>query len=250
MAGSPASAAPSTDPIVERATSAAWRGPLVWLAGIIAAADLAFFALIGEVIPPLAVGALLTVVGVVALRRAPRTGIAILGLTSLVMLVGNLGFAIDHLAHPASAIDFTHATIGSVGRALAVVAAIGAWRGASATGARRLSVLSAGVAGVTVVTAAVAMVTSTGDELGTQDVRVPVADAAFPASIAAETGDALFVDNQDLFRHTFTIVGTDVDVELPATVGVRVPLDLEAGVYEVACEVPGHDFMTTTLEVQ
>jgi len=94
------------------------------------------------------------------------------------------------------------------------------------------------------------MITNTGDEFGTGDVRVPVADAAFPAGIEAATGDALFIDNQDLFRHTFTVTGTDVDVELPAAVGVRVPLDLEPGVYEVACQVPGHDFMTTTLDLQ
>ncbi len=250
MAGSPASVAPSTDQTLGRRITPTWRGPLAWLAGIAAAADLVVFALIGEVIPPLAVGALLTVAGLVVLRRAPRTGIAILGLTSLVMLVGSLGFAIDHLAHPASAIDFTHAVIGSVGRALAVVAAIGAWRGAGPAGARRLIVISAGLAGVTVATAAIAMLTSTSDELGTQDIRVPVADASFPTSIEAGAGDALFVDNQDLFRHTFTIEGTDVDVELPATAGVRVPLDLEPGIYEVACQVPGHDFMSTTLEVQ
>lgn len=248
MAGSSASASPTTDPSLDRRTTA-WQGPLAWLAGIAAAADLVFFALIGEVIPPLAAGAVLTVVGLVALRRAPRTGIVLLGLTSLVMLGGNLGFAIDHLAHPASAIDFTHAMIGSVGRVLAVVAAIGAWRGAGAAGARRLIGVSAGLAGITVLTAAVAMITSSGDELGTGDVPVPVADAAFPASITADAGDVLFVENQDLFRHTFTVAGTDVDVELPATVGVRVPLDLEPGVYEVTCEVPGHDFMTSTLEV-
>ncbi len=250
MAGSTAPAPPSTDPTVDRATSAAWQGPLAWLAGIVAAADLAFFVLIGDVIPPLAAGALLTVGGLLALRRAPRTGIVILGLTSLAMLGGNLGFALDHLAHPASAIDFTHAVIGSVGRALAVAAAVGAWRGSGVAGARRLTAVAAGVAGVTVVTAAVAMITNTGDELGTQDIRVTVSDAAFPASIAADAGDALFVDNQDLFRHTFSIAGTDVDVELPATVGVRVPLDLEPGVYEVTCEVPGHDFMTATLELR
>ena len=58
------------------------------------------------------------------------------------------------------------------------------------------------------------------------------------------------VDNQDLFRHTFTIPDTDGGWQLHVDVGVRVPLDLEPGVYEVACEVPGHDFMTTTLQVQ
>lgn len=249
MSTTPASAPPATDTTTDPRGSTAWRAPLTWLAGTVAAADLVFFALIGEVISPLAGGIVLTVIGLVALRRAPRAGIVVLGLTSLIMLGGNLGFAIDHLSHPASAIDFTHAAIGSAGRALALVAAIGAWRGASAPGARRLVVVSIGLAGVTVVTAAVAMITSAGDDLATGDVQVAVADAAFPTSIEAAAGDVLFIDNQDLFRHTFTVTGTGVDVELPASVGVRVPLDLDAGVYEVTCEVPGHDFMTTTLEL-
>jgi plastocyanin len=77
-----------------------------------------------------------------------------------------------------------------------------------------------------------------------------VEEAAFPARIAAATGDTLFVDNRDLFRHTFTVEGTDLDVELPATQGVRIPLELAPGSYEVVCAVPGHEFMQASLEVR
>jgi plastocyanin len=227
-----------------------WVRVLIWLTAAIAATDLLFFALIAEVIPPLAVGAVLTAVGIVVVRRAPRAGVVVLGITNLVLLVGNAPFAIDHLTHPASALDFTHAVVGSLGRVLAVAATVGAWRGASSEGARRLGVAAVGLAAATILVAAVAMLTTSGDDPETDDVPVAVEEAAFPARIAATTGDTLFVDNRDLFRHTFTVEGTDLDVELPATQGVRIPLELAPGSYEVVCAVPGHEFMQAALEVR
>lgn len=41
-----------------------------------------------------------------------------------------------------------------------------------------------------------------------------------------------------------------VGVELPASVGVRVPIDLPVGVYDGICDIPGHEHMTATLEVE
>jgi uncharacterized cupredoxin-like copper-binding protein len=229
---------------------APWTRLLVGLTAAIAATDLLFFALIGEVIPPLAVGALLTVVGIAIVRRAPRTAIAVLGLTSLLMLVGTVPFAVDHLAHPASALDFVHAVIGSVGRAFAVVATIGAWRASAADGARRLGVTAVGMAALTVLGATVAMLTSSGDDAQVGDVPVAVEKAEFPEAIEAVAGSTLFVDNRDLFRHTFTVEDAGLDVELPAAQGVRIPLELGPGSYEVTCAVPGHEFMRATLEVR
>jgi hypothetical protein len=227
-----------------------WVRMLVRLTAAIAVTDLLFFALIGEVIPPLAVGAVLTAVGIATVRRAPQAAIVVLGATSLVMLVGNAPFAVDHLAHPASALDFIHATVGSVGRVLAVVATLGAWGGASPAGARRFGVAAVGLAAATVAVAAVAMATSSGEDAEADDVPVVLEEAAFPERIAVASGSTLFLDNRDLFRHTFTVEGTDLDVELPAAQGVRIPIDLGPGSYEVTCAVPGHDFMRASLEVR
>jgi plastocyanin len=226
-----------------------WIQVLTWLTVAIAATDLLFFVLIAEVVPPLAVGAVLTAVGIATVRRAPRTGIVVLGATNLLLLIGNAPFAIDHLAHPASALDFTHAVTGSVGRALAVVATVGAWRGASPSGARRFGVATVGLAAATVAVSAVAMAVSSGDDADADDVPVTLEQAAFPERITAAPGSTLFVDNRDLFRHTFTVVDTDLDVALPAAQGVRIPIGLAPGSYEVICAVPGHEFMQATLEV-
>jgi hypothetical protein len=227
-----------------------WVRVLIWLTAAIAATDLLFFVLIAAVIPPLAVGAALTAVGIATVRRAPRVGIVVLGATNLLMLIGNAPFAVDHLAHPASALDFTHAAVGSVGRALAVVATLGAWRSSSPAGARRFGVAALGLAAATVAVAAVAMVTTSGDDAQVDDVPVAVEKAEFPGRISATSGSTLFVDNRDLFRHTFTVEGTDLDIELPAAQGVRVPIELAPGSYEVTCAVPGHEFMQAALEVR
>jgi hypothetical protein len=243
----PTERASSTEPST---SGSPWVVVLTWTTAVVALVDLVFFALIQTVIPPLAVGAVLTAVGLLLLRRARRVGILVLGLTSAVMLVGNLPFALDHLAHPASAIDFVHAVSGSLGRLLAVLAAIGAWRGAAEASARRFAVSAMGLGAATVAFAGVAMLTTTGDTATSEDVPVVVADNAFPDQTVVTGGATLFVDNQDLFRHTFTVEGTDIDVELPAAQGVRVGIDLTPGTYDVVCAVPGHEFMTATLEVQ
>lgn len=227
-----------------------WARLLTWLTSAIAATDVLFFVLIAEVIPPLAAGAGLTAVGIATLRRAPRAGIVVLGLTNLLMLLGAAPFAVDHLAHPASALDFTHAAVGSIGRVLAVVATIAAWRGASPAGAWRYGVTAVGLAAATVAISAVAMMTSSGEDAGADDVPVVLERATFPERITAGTGSTLFVDNRDLFRHTFTVEGTDLDVELPASQGVRIPIGLAPGRYEVTCAVPGHESMRASLEVR
>jgi plastocyanin len=227
-----------------------WTRTLVWLTAAIAATDLVFFALIADVIPPLAVGAVLTGVGIAIVRRAPRAGIIVLGLTNLLMFVGAAPFAVDHLAHPASALDFCHAAIASVGRGLAVIATVGVWRGASAGSARRLGVTAVGLAAATVAVSAVAFVTSAGEEAEVGDTTVALEKAEFPEVIEVAAGSTLFVDNRDLFRHTFTVEEVDLDVELPATQGVRVPIDVAPGSYEVTCAVPGHEFMDATLQVR
>ena len=244
---SSAHAAGSIDPSTDRLP---WVKVLAWLTGIIAAVEVIFLGMIATVVPPLAAGIVLTIVGIIVLRRARRTGIAILGLTSLVLMIGSAPFAVSHLPHPESAIDFTHAVVGTFGRLLAVIAAIGAWRQAAPAGARRLAVAAIGLAGLTVAISSIAMLVSTGDDARADDVTTVIAGSHFADSITVDRGDTLYVDNTDVFRHTFTVVDTTIDVELPASVGVRVPIDLPAGVYDVICDIPGHEHMTTSLEVQ
>jgi plastocyanin len=244
--------APSTGrrPAAGSPPSSTWLPLLGISALVIAGLDLVFLALIAEIVPPLVVGAVLSLVGVVVLRVRPRVGIVVLGLTTVVMLLGSLPFAVDHLAHPDSGIDWAHAVIGIAGRFVVLAAVVGAWRTASDASARRAGVGSLALLGLVAAVALVATVVTSGDDLQPGDVVLDITATEFPEILTVQQGDVLYVDNQHMFRHTFTVEGTDIDVALPALQGIRVPIDLPPGTYELICDVPGHDAMTGQLVVE
>jgi uncharacterized cupredoxin-like copper-binding protein len=239
-----------TDVATPAAEAAAWWRVLVWTTAAVAVSDVVFMSIVAAVIPPFAVGAALTLIGILLLRRMPRTGIVMLGVLSVAMLLGSAPGATSHLPHPESAIDFTHAVVGLAGRAIAMVAALGAWRKASVRTARRLAAIALALAAATVAVAATATLVSSGAAAAAGDLDIAVERAAFPEDIEVDSGTVLFVDNQDPVRHTFTVAGTRLDVELPARQGARVPIDLAPGSYAVICDVPGHEFMTARLQVR
>lgn len=227
-----------------------WTRLLGWLAGLSSVADLAVMALLGAVIPPVAAGAVLSLVGVALLRRRPQAGIVLIFAVSALLVLTGAPFALPHVFHPESPIDFGHAVVHLAGRALAAAAAVGAWRSASPLLARRIATLGAGLVATTVVVGAVATMSTTSDAAAPGDVRVPVRDFAFPSEVRVPGGSTLFVDNADLTRHTFTVDGTDVSRDLPPATGVRFGLGLGRGTYRLVCSVPGHESMTATFVVE
>lgn len=227
-----------------------WLRLLAWVAGAIALVDLVFVVLVAEIIPPLVAGAVLTGIGIALVRRFPRSATIVLGLTSLLMLLGALQFGIEHLSHPSSGIDFSHAVIGILGRIAAIVAAVMALRRAAPPGARRLAAAAVGLLAVALLVAGVATVAATGEEAAPGDEVTAIVDFDFADAIEVAAGDTIFIDNQEPFRHTFTVEGTAIDVNLPASQGVRIPIDLAPGAYEVICAIPGHESMQTTLTVR
>lgn len=243
-------AAPTRPSIDERAAvPTIWPKALTVAAGLVAAVDVVFFAMIGEVIPPLAAGVVLTIVGVVLLPRRPRAGIGVLGIASLLLLLLGAPFAVGHLAHPESGVDFTHAVVGTLGRVLVIALAVGAWRGASERLGRRLATVGAALLALTVAVALIATVATGGQTAEEHDVDAVIENGHFPEETQVPAAGTIFVDNTDLFRHTYTVPGTGIDVELPARQGTRIGVDLEPGSYEVICDVPGHEYMASTLIV-
>ena len=88
-------------------------------------------------------------------------------------------------------------------------------------------------------------------EAAAGDVTTAITEFDFadePVVIAS--GQTLHVTNEDPARHTFTVVGTDISPTLLGGIGTRVTVDLAPGTYDVICEVPGHESMSGTLEVQ
>jgi plastocyanin len=227
-----------------------WLVPLVALTSIVALGDVVFMALIPSPIPPLVAGVALTLIGIALVRRRRGAAVVVLGLTSAALAIAGIAFLSSHLTHPGSPIDFLHAVLAIIGRALAVVAAVGAWRGGSTSGARRLAATALGLAGLAVAVSGIATLLTDGEPVRDGDVPVAITGSQFPATIVVERGQTLHIDNQDLFRHTFTAPATELDVDLPASTAARATVDLPAGSYDVICDVAGHEHMTAHLEVR
>lgn len=243
--GSESSAGPEAE-----AAAGQWVRVLVRLSIVTAIVDVTAPALSGAVIPPLVVGAALTVIGLVLLRRSRKTGVATLGVVHLLLVVSSAPFAAPSLAHPESPISFVHAVVHLGGRALAVAAAVAAWRYASDAGARRFGIVALALLGVTAVTSGVAVVLTPGVTAQPGDVAVTVQDVAFPDEVRVASGGHLLVENTEPVRHTFTVEGTDLSEELPERRSVRFAVDLAPGSYQLVCAVPGHESMTARVVVE
>ena len=69
-----------------------------------------------------------------------------------------------------------------------------------------------------------------------------------PACIGAASGDTIELENTGAAPHTFTIEGTDVDVDLPAGASGEASLEgVAAGAYSITCTY--HPQMTGTIVV-
>lgn len=242
--------ASTTTATTESPPTTAWDRLLVAAVTVVIAADVTVQVLAQTVIPPLAIVTLVSLIGLGLYRWKRRVGIAVLGLTAMVWGLGSIGISADHLQHPESGIDFVHATIELVGRAAIVIAAIAAWRNATGAWTRRVAIGAGAVLAAAAVVGTATSVASAGDTPQSGDAEATIEHAEFPAEIRVAAGDSLYVDNADLFRHTFTVEDTPIDVEVPSRRGTRVQVDLPAGSYTVLCSVPGHEFMQSTLVVE
>ncbi len=227
-----------------------WDRLLMVSAAVVAVIDLVYMALVVKIIPPMASGVVLTVVGIVLVRVRRKAGITVLAVIAVVLLVGSIPFVVDHIGHPESGVDWMHILIGTFGRLFVLGVAVTTWRPGSDAAARTTGVLALGVLGTLASVALVATAATSGDERRDGDIMVSIDSTAFPEQMVAGSGDVLFVDNSHIFRHSFTVEATGIDVELPALQAVRVPIDLPTGTYSVICNVPGHEDMTGVLIVE
>lgn len=241
----------STTPVSTPDTTegASARRVVVWSSLAALIADLAWMAIIGEVIPPLALFAVLTVALVGAARRWPRGATIALGVLALVAMGGGVQFLLNDLANPSDPFAFLWAVISGGGRVVAIAATILALTRRDLA-ARRLAAASLVVLGLAVVGSLTARFTASSDVKQPGDVEVVAADATFPDRVAVPAGGAVLVDNRDPMRHTFTVEGTDLDVLVEPGLQRRILIDLMPGTYALVCTVPGHESMTATLEVQ
>ena len=235
-----------------QSTGIDWRILAVWTGIGTAVALLVFTAIIGEIIPPLILFALLYGVGAWLTRRGGRAGTIMLTVVSVLFLASNAPFIVPALSVPASTVDFVMTGLLVVLAFSNLVSAIAALR-SSSTGVR------AGLAGratvalmlLVLAVAVVGRVAYDSPPAQSGDIEIAAQDFEFSTDvIEADGGEvSVFIDNKDSALHTFTVEDLDVDVAVPGGSTARVTFDAPPGSYEFIC-IPHESDMKGTLEVR
>lgn len=232
--------------------SQAWRlvariAALTWLAWAlvltIAIGGLEPFILITAAVPLLAWAA--------TIWRPNRITYTIFAAVGLLAILFFLPTILEDIVHPESAFGFNTTVVPTLASLLMIGVGVAAW---TALGDRSATLSWMTAAGLFVVGLAVSIVAALGlEDDATQAGDIPlVAESAewSTANLNATGGSvALFVENDDPIRHTFSIKELDVDVELPAGTDRRVEFSAPPGTYTFFCAVTGHESMTGTLVV-
>jgi plastocyanin len=208
-------------------------------------------AYVQAVIPPLIVLFVLFNVALYLLRRDRRAGVWIGGIASLLLLLGNLQLVLEDLGHPDSPLAFVSSgagVVGAIGGFIAMVAVLRRWPPA---GAAPMTYIGGAIVAVLMVVGIVGGLGVDSDERQEGDIAIEAEDVEWSdEELTVESGGAVFVDNKDGYRHTFTVEDLDIDQELPANANKRVVIDGEPGTYDFVCEVTGHDDMEGRLTVR
>lgn len=230
------------------AAAPGWIRLVVATTALTAVADLLAMALQRSIIPPVLIGALMSLATLGLLRRRERAGLITIGVLTVAIILTGAPFASPGLSHPDSPIGFIHSSAYLIGRGLVLVAVLGALCSRSERTARIATVIAASAGLVIVAVATVATITRADTPMADGDVRVSAERFDFP-DVTAPAGATLHVENNDTVRHRLAIAGTDVDVDLASGTGTRVPTDLRPGEYIMFCNITGHDGMLGHLTV-
>jgi hypothetical protein len=235
--------------------AAAWRALLRIAVILLIAVAVLVHVYVQVPIPPLLVFVVLFGVVLYLLTREGRArtvGVVLGGIGALLFMLGNLPIVLEDVAHPDSLLAFVASGAGIVGAVLGFVAMLGALLRWPATPVRPMLGLCAvavlAVSGVGVV----ATLGVDSDEREEGDLVLVAEDVDFflegqdperedDVQITVERGGAVFVDNKDLYRHTFTIEALGLDEEVQAGTNRRVVIDAAPGDYEFICDVEGHE---------
>ncbi len=232
--------------------SGRWRLLLLIVAAVNIVVTLVVQLLAGEVIPPLVIFLLLYAGGIALVRRPGKAGPIMIGVVSVLFVLGNLPFVVQDLSHPSSFMTFSTTVAALAASIVGVLAMAGALRGWPSASAAQVGVVAAVVVvlGVGLSVVSSLFVSNQGAEPG--DLAFKASDIEFkPETTQAKAGRlAVHVGNEDLSRHTFTIQALGVDLEVPAGKSRRVEFDARPGTYTYTCEVDGHEDMKGTLTVQ
>lgn len=203
-----------------------------------------------NIIPPVLVLGLIAGVFTLFLKgRRRRTGLGF-AIFSVLLLLGDARGVLDELSNLDSTPAFTLTLLVVIGAGLGIVSGLGAFFGWSATPVRNLVWGAATLMVVLGATSAVIGARADSAELTVADTPVTIERLVYePETVTVDRGDGIWVDNRDGIRHTFTVEGLDLDLEIPALKARRIDVEGPAGTYQVICTVPGHENMMATLVI-
>lgn len=230
------------------AATPGWIWLVVATTALTAVADLLAMALQRSIIPPVLIGALLSLAALGLLRWRERAGLITIGVLTVVLILTGAPFASPGLGHPDSPIGFIHSTAYLIGRGLVLLAVLGALFSRSERAARIATAIAASTGLVLLAVATVATITRADTPMADGDIRVSAERFDFP-DVTAPAGATLYVENNDTVQHRLTITETDVDIDIAAGTGTRVPTHLPPGEYIMFCNITGHDGMLGHLTV-
>lgn len=196
----------------------------------------------GEVTPFWAPpAAIYLALGLAILWRASRWLLIVAVVVPSLQVATGAPFMIQGFNHPETPASFLPEVFIVVASVVVVVGAVMALRGAERRSRRPIAALAGLIVAAAVVISVVATsgVSNTAQQAG--DVPVTAANVNYPERIDVQQGGALWAHNQDPFRHTFVVEGTEVRAELPGSAAVRIDVDLAPGTYTFLCDVPGHE---------
>lgn len=209
---------------------------------VLAAIFIILMVLAGEVTPFWVMPAVVYLaLGATIMWRAPRWLLVIAVVIPLLQVGTSLPFITPGLTHPETPASFLPDVFVIITSIVVVAGAVLALRRSSGRARRPIAAFAMLLAVAAVLTSVVAASAVSSDERQPGDVAVAAANVDYPERVDALQGGSLWVQNQDPFRHTFVVEGTDVHTELPGTSAVRLDMSLAPGTYRFFCDVPGHE---------
>jgi len=179
-----------------------------------------------------------------------RATYTIFGAVGLLVVVFNIPFLAEDLAHPESAFGFNTSASPLLTSLLMILVGVAAWRSFSERLAFRSFTVAAGVFVIGLGVSIVAALGLEDDVSESGDVSLVAKEAEWETdTLSLSSPGGVFVENNDPVRHTFTVDTLGIEVELPANTARRVEIDAPAGTYEFICSVPGHESMKGTITI-
>ncbi|MDJ0665611.1 MAG: cupredoxin domain-containing protein [Acidimicrobiia bacterium] len=212
--------------------------------------SLVFQVLAGFAAPVTVIGLVFLGLGI-AIRSGRRKLAFTSGLLALLLVVGSAAPLADALTDLASLEAFALNLFLTLVCLVAFAAGIGSIRRSTGRLLRPAVWASASLFLVGLVVSVIVAAGVESAEPMAGDARVVAEALAFePEVLVVSAGSGLWLENRDGVRHTFTVEGTAIELNVPGHSSGRIELDLEPGTYRVICDVPGHGAMSVDLTIK